>query len=94
MAWDDPVVWILIVGMVVFLFGANKIPQIAKGLGEARREFENASKGIVGASPTVAIASPAAVDPLIDAAHKEGIDTAGKTREQIASEISVKLGNS
>ena len=27
MAWDDPVVWVLIIAVVVFLFGANKIPE-------------------------------------------------------------------
>ncbi|MGI0080452.1 MAG: hypothetical protein ACRECH_12610, partial [Nitrososphaerales archaeon] len=33
----------------------------------------------------------AADDPLIAAAQREGIDTTGKTREQIASELSWKL---
>ena len=46
MAWDDPIVWVLIIAVVVFLFGANKVPQLAKGLGQARREFEIASKGL------------------------------------------------
>ncbi|MDG6995280.1 MAG: twin-arginine translocase TatA/TatE family subunit [Nitrososphaerota archaeon] len=46
MAWDDLVVWVLIIAVVVFLFVANKIPEIAKGLGQARKEFEQASKGL------------------------------------------------
>ena len=46
MAWDDPVVWILIVGAVILLFGSNKIPQIARSLGAARKEFDNARKGL------------------------------------------------
>ena len=46
MAWDDPVVWILVVGAVILLFGSNKIPQIARSLGAARKEFDNARKGL------------------------------------------------
>ena len=103
MALDDPVVWILIVAVIVFLFGANKIPQIAKGIGQARREFEMASKGITDplssvTSPTIAPSPPppnastqTTEDPLITAAKKEGIDTQGKTKEQIASELAWKL---
>lgn len=107
MAFDDPVVWVLIVAVVIFLFGANKIPQIAKGIGQARREFEAASKGIT--DPLSSTPSPAAVapphpsvtasaqgteDPLITAAKKEGIETQGKTKEQIASELAWKLKKS
>ncbi len=102
MAWDDPVVWVLIIAVVVFLFGANKIPEIAKGLGQARKEFEQASKELTSnsqtnQSPTSAIAVPqgnrsaSITDPLIIAAQNEGIDTRGKTREQIASELAWKL---
>ncbi|HZW55842.1 MAG TPA: twin-arginine translocase TatA/TatE family subunit [Nitrososphaerales archaeon] len=98
MAWDDPVVWVLIIGVVVFLFGANKIPQFARGLGQARREFDMASKGITSelangsASANVTQFSQAASeDPLVVAAQNEGIDTMGKTRQQIATELSWKL---
>ena len=92
MAWDDPVVWVLIVAVVVFLFGASRIPQFARSLGQARREFTEATKGNYG--PTNAATPTSSVDPndpLILAAQREGIDTTGKTREQIASEISWKL---
>jgi sec-independent protein translocase protein TatA len=107
MAFDDPIVWVLIVAVVVFLFGANKIPSLARSLGQARREFDGAMKGNVPSEPigTMSNASvvpppmpvaPAAVeasDPLIEAAQKEGIDTSGKTKQQIASELSWKLNN-
>ena len=86
MSWEDPAVWILIGAIVVFLFGANKIPGLAKALGQARKEFDNAAKGITTTNATVD-----SNDPLVVAAQKEGIDTVGKTREQIASEISWKL---
>jgi sec-independent protein translocase protein TatA len=108
MAFDDPIVWVLIVAVVVFLFGANKIPSLARSLGQARREFSSAMNGQVpsttnatvvsSAPPPPSIPSPQTnvidpTDPLIEAAHKEGIDTRGKTKQQIASELSWKLNN-
>jgi sec-independent protein translocase protein TatA len=120
MAFDDPIVWVLIIAVVVFLFGSAKIPQFAKALGQARREFETGWKG---ATTTSAVAAPAVVsapyqsatstvsppassptvginsdvdgnDPLVVAARNEGIDTRGKTRDQIASELALKLKGS
>jgi sec-independent protein translocase protein TatA len=35
---------LLIVGVVVLLFGAKKIPEFAKGLGQGIREFKKASR--------------------------------------------------
>lgn len=46
LAFDDPVVWIIIVGAVVLLFGSAKIPDFARGLGKARKEYDLASKGL------------------------------------------------
>jgi sec-independent protein translocase protein TatA len=106
MVLDDPVVWILIIAIVVFLFGANKIPSLARSLGQARREFDRGWRGIVDTSPSSSTgaqqgnSTPNSVageggqsteDPLVTAAQREGIDTRGKTREQIASELSWKL---
>ncbi|MDG6904512.1 MAG: twin-arginine translocase TatA/TatE family subunit [Nitrososphaerota archaeon] len=120
MAFDDPIVWVLIAALVIFLFGSNKIPQIARSIGQARREFETSWKGLsneltatAGAtSPQTFLAKPrpqlvvqqsanvapsaqtqpvSAEDPLVVACKGEGIDTSGKTREQLASELSWKL---
>ena len=119
MALDDPVVWVLIIAVVIFLFGSSKIPQLARSIGQARREFETSWKGISneimapqGAASVVqsapvtprapqvvpqaapVSAPPAALqasDPLIVACKNEGIDTVGKTREQLASELAWKL---
>ena len=110
MAFDDPIVWIIILAVVVFLFGAGKIPQFAKSLGQARKEFDQASKEIKNPSPEPAYAqptvasqttknsasaqgntNPGTVDPLLLAAQKEGIDTQGKTKDQIATELAWKL---
>ena len=118
MAWDDPMVWILIVGLGILLFGSNKIPELARTLGSARREFDAASKGLVdtinseinpiknpgrpqrqvnrpGAAAQAQVAAPEpsapADDALLMAARNEGIDTRGKSRTQIASELAAKV---
>ncbi|MHB8567073.1 MAG: twin-arginine translocase TatA/TatE family subunit [Nitrososphaerales archaeon] len=90
MAIDDPVVIGLILVIVVLLFGASKIPSLARSLGQARREFDKGMKG----DTTQVSATPQPTgdsDPLFVAAQKEGIETVGKTREQVASELSWKL---
>lgn len=96
MAFDDPVVIILILAVVVLLFGAGRIPAFARSLGQARREFDKAMKGNFDEPSKVQTDSQKEVnrvveDPLIEAAKKEGIDTTGKTKQEIASALSWKL---
>jgi sec-independent protein translocase protein TatA len=118
MAFDDPIVWVLIIAVVVFLFGSSKIPQFARSIGQARKEFDQGFKGISNeimapgsaqsqaqqsmANPTsLATVAPSlqanqpvaqpSSDPLITACRNEGIDTTGKTKEQLASELAWKL---
>jgi len=96
MAFDDPVVIILILAVVVLLFGAGRIPAFAKSLGLAKREFDKAMKGNFDepANPQVSpqnVETSTQEDPLIEAAKKEGIDTIGKTKQEIASALSWKL---
>lgn len=106
MAFDDPVVWVLIMAVVIFLFGSNKVPQFARAIGQARKEFENGWRGIsndlmTATTPTSSHASTPApptqpkplspTDPLVIACQNEGIDTTGKTREQLSSELAWKL---
>ena len=38
--------WVIIVLVVVLLFGAKKIPELARGLGRGIREFKDATKEI------------------------------------------------
>ena len=37
---------VMILFVVMLLFGANKIPELAKGLGKGMREFKDATNGI------------------------------------------------
>ena len=94
--FDDPLQWIVIgvIVVVIFLWGPQKIPELARGLGRAKREFDSASKEFNDLTPTSAIASlgmaatsKTADQVLLDTAQQLGIATAGKTPEQISQEI-------
>ena len=42
---DGPVFW-AILGVALLLFGGSKIPELARGLGKAKREFKKASEEV------------------------------------------------
>jgi len=103
-AWNqtmalDPLELIIIgvIVVVVLLWGPKKIPELARSLGLARKEFEQAKKvmqnpgtaltdtmtqGVQGQTP------PSSSDELLlQTARRLGISTQGKTKEQISEEI-------
>jgi sec-independent protein translocase protein TatA len=88
MAIGDPFQILLVLGVVavILIWGPSKIPELARSIGRARKEFDDASRGLV--QPTSS-ASPSALssDNLVDTAHRLGINTEGKTRQQISDEI-------
>lgn len=83
--------WLIIVAilLVIFLWGPQKLPELAKSIGLAKKEFDKAAKEIsnpIATSPP----SDSTADPLVVAARSLGISTEGKTKEQIAKEIAEK----
>ena len=84
-----------IIGIVIVVFvvmGPKKIPELARALGMARKEFSEGMKAeptVTATAPTMAatMASTGTLDELMMAAHKLGISTEGKTKEQIQDEI-------
>ena len=78
--------WIIIIGLIIVLliWGPEKIPKLARSLGQAKREFEKASKE---AEATVQELVNSTADPILDLAKELGIDTKGKTKEEIMREI-------
>jgi sec-independent protein translocase protein TatA len=92
MAFTDPIQWLVvgIIVVVIFLWGPQKIPELAKALGRARKEFDQATKEVNSAmAPTsTPTREPMTGDQmLIETVKKLGISTEGKTREAISEEI-------
>ena len=88
MALTDPINILLILGVlaVILIWGPQKIPELARSIGRARKEFDEASKGLT--NPTAPLKQGVSLsDPLIDTAQKLGINTQSKTRQEISDEI-------
>ena len=62
--------------LVAILILPGKLPQIARSIGQAKREFEKASKR----------------DELIEKARELGIDVTGMTYEEIEAEVKRRGG--
>jgi sec-independent protein translocase protein TatA len=83
----DPTQLLVILGVlaVVLIWGPSKIPELARAVGRARREFDDASRGLT-TTATTSLDQPSP-DPLVDTARRIGINTQGKTRQEISDEI-------
>jgi len=80
-------VFLAIVALIL-IWGPSKLPELARALGRAKGEFEKASREFREASSTsVKPVRRSSADVLIETAKKLGINTEGKTMEQISEEI-------
>ena len=90
MAFIGPWEIALILVIVLLIFGPKKLPQLAKALGDAIRQYRQASEGTATSNqpsqPTQYRTKEA--DLLLETAKNLGIQTEGKTMEQISKEIS------
>ncbi len=87
--------WLIVVAvvLVIFIWGPQKLPELARSIGLAKKEFDKATKeasGTVVSTTSVPTASATGDDPLIVAARSLNIVTEGKTKEEIAKEIAEK----
>jgi sec-independent protein translocase protein TatA len=55
---------ILILAIVIILFGAKKIPELARGVGLGIKEFKKASKEVVDEINTASAETPPAATPV------------------------------
>jgi sec-independent protein translocase protein TatA len=94
---------ILAILAIIFLWGPQKLPEMARSIGLAKREFDNAAKeasslanpsSIINPQTSAGTSTPATTqspqppqDPLVVAAKSLGISTEGKTKEELAREI-------
>jgi len=71
--------WIIIIILILglLIFGPSKIPELARALGRARREYEKASRG----------EDEHEEEKIRALARELGIPTEGKTTEELLNEI-------
>ncbi len=81
--------WLVIILLIaiVFLWSPKKIPELAKSLGQAKREFDNAMRDVSTAASTPQHHMLPPDTQLVNVAKKLGIAIEGKSAEQLTQEI-------
>ncbi|MCP8323676.1 MAG: twin-arginine translocase TatA/TatE family subunit [Candidatus Methylarchaceae archaeon HK02M2] len=88
---------ILIVAVfaIILLFGAKKVPEMARAFGRAKGEFERGKqeidKELKEITKTPSKKEETEREKLIKAANSLGINTYGKTDEQLREEIQAAI---
>lgn len=88
---------LLIFAAIVLLFGATKLPELARSMGRSVGEFKKGQQDIereISADKNSLVAQPGADVALTRTqgmAKKMGIDIVGKTDDQLLAEIEKKL---
>lgn len=57
----EPTHWMLILLLLLLLFGAKKIPELGKGLGEGLKGFREGIRGVTDPVPAQAVQQTAAI---------------------------------
>jgi sec-independent protein translocase protein TatA len=85
---------VAVIIVAILLWGPKKLPELARSIGEAKKEWEKASRE--GQTFTTQIMTPpvSAEDALLKTARELGITTEGKTKDQISAEIVQKAKQS
>ncbi len=82
---------VFVLGILLLVFGPEKLPVLARQIGEAIYEFRKASSGIPFSS---AARTPSEIKEALETmARKMEIETEGKTIKQIARELRMKVEN-
>ena len=93
MAFIGPWEIALILAIVLIIFGPKKLPELAKSVGDAIKQYRQASEGKIttpSSEVSPAVARTQETNLLLETAKNLGIKTEGKTMEQISKEIQKK----
>jgi sec-independent protein translocase protein TatA len=97
---------VIVILIAVLLFGASKVPQLARSFGQAMGEFKKARReaelnykkfeeSVTGGEEEIPKAKAKGEDVNIkEVAAYMGIDTEGKTEEELKEEVQAKLESS
>jgi sec-independent protein translocase protein TatA len=75
---SEPTHWIFILLLLVVLFGAKRLPELGKGLGEGLKGFKEGLKGITDTSPTTPTVQQSAASAPSTSSTQD-VPTSGKT---------------
>ena len=87
---------LLLLAVLLLILGPTKLPQLARGLGQAMREFKKASQGLYDEETVKQVkeveknkSSPNEVDAetLKKLAEKLGVSTEGKSDKELVAEV-------
>ena len=89
MAFIGPWEIALIIIVVLIIFGPKKLPELAKSLGSAIRQYKKATEGYLEETPETKESKEGKDEriTLLETAKKLGIETEGKTPEELSEEI-------
>jgi TatA/E family protein of Tat protein translocase len=82
---------ILILAILLVFIGPEKLPEIAKELGGAVREFRKVSSRVTETVNSLKVVEKEHSDELLEIARKLKIGTKGKTTKQLINEIMMKI---
>ena len=85
---------LLLLILALILLGPSKLPELARSLGQAINEFKKAASGTFESEPTLTVQEVQRArreKTIRDLARELGIDTVGKTDEEIEREIIAML---
>jgi sec-independent protein translocase protein TatA len=84
--------WIIIIFIILLLFGARKIPEVARSLGRAMGEFRRGRQEIEKELREGMKEEPKPEESsVVKAARDLGISTEGKTEEELKKEIAERM---
>jgi sec-independent protein translocase protein TatA len=83
--------WLIIIFVILLLFGGRKIPELARNLGRAMGEFKRGREEIEKELREGAKGETKPEGSIVKAARELGIDTEGKTEEELKKEIAEKM---
>jgi sec-independent protein translocase protein TatA len=87
-----PEILIIILVIVILLFGAKKLPELARSLGRAKGEFDRGKMEIERElREEKAKDEKTEEKDVVMAAKNLGIETEGKTKEELKAEIKKKM---
>lgn len=75
--------------IIVLLFGGKKLPELARAFGQAIKEYRRAVSEVT--RPELEVKKEVKEEDIKEIAEKLGLETKGKSTEELAKEISRKL---